>query len=55
MVLEYLDGHDLVGPLVPALDHLAECATAEELQYFVAVGHRVEDLVQDELVVAFVL
>ena len=54
MILEYLDGHDLVGALVPALDHLAEGAAAEELEHLVAVRHRVEDLVQHELVVALV-
>ena len=53
MILQDLDGDYLVGPLVPALDHLSERATAQELQHLVAVRHRIKDLVQDQLVVAF--
>ena len=33
MILEDLDGDNLVGPLLPALGHLAEGAPAQELQH----------------------
>lgn len=33
MVLQDLDGDDVVGAALPALDHLAECAAAEELEH----------------------
>ena len=55
MILENLDGHDLVVPLVPAFDYLTKRAASEELEHLVAVGHRVEDLMQDQLVVALVV
>ena len=52
MVLQDLDGHDLVGPLLPALGHLTEGAPAEELQHLVLIVEGgVEDLMLDQLVV----
>ena len=54
MILEDLDGHNLVSTLVPAFDYLAERATAQKLEHFVAVRHRIEYLVQNQLVVALI-
>ena len=46
MVLENLDGNDLIGAFLPALGHLAEGATAQELQYLILIVEgRVQDLV----------
>ena len=53
MVLQYLDSHNVVGALLPALGHLAEGAAAEEFQHLILVVQRgVEYLVLDKLVVA---
>ena len=35
MILENLYSHNLVGALIPALHHLTECATTEELEHLV--------------------
>ena len=35
MVLEDFHGHDLIGAFLPALDHLAEGAAAQELEYLI--------------------
>lgn len=51
VVLEDLDGDNLVGALLPALDHLAEGAPSEELEHLILVGHGVEHLVLHQLVV----
>ena len=37
MVLQDLDGHDLIGALFPAFGDLAERPTAKELQHFILV------------------
>lgn len=52
VVLEDLDGHDLVGALLPALDDLSEGAASEELEHLVLIAQRAEDLVLHQLVVA---
>lgn len=53
MVLQDLNRHNLVGPLFPALGHLAEGAAAEELEDLILVVEgAVEDLVLDQLVVS---
>ena len=53
MVLQDLDGHDLVGSFLPALGDLTEGAPAQELQDLVlVVDGGVEDLVLDQLVVS---
>lgn len=52
MVLENLDGHDLIGAPLPTLGHLSERPSSQELQHLVAVGHGAQDLVLHQLVVA---
>ena len=52
MVLEDLDGHDLVGALLPALDDLSEGAPAQELEHLVLRRVGVQHLMLDQLVVA---
>ena len=53
VVLQDLDCHDLVGPLLPALCHLTEGAATKELEDLILVIEGgVEDLVLDQLVVA---
>ena len=47
VVLEDLDGHDVVGALLPALDDLAEGAPAQELEDLVGMVEGVEDLMLD--------
>lgn len=51
MVLEDLDGHDFIRALLPALDHLPEGAPSEELEHLVGIGHRIEHLMLDQLVI----
>ena len=52
MVLQNLDGDDLIGSLLPALGHLSECSPTEELEDLVlVVDGGVEDLMLDQLVV----
>lgn len=53
MVLQDLDGHNLISSSFPALGHLPKRAPAEKLKNFVAVGDGAEDLVLDQLVVPF--
>ena len=53
MVLQDLNRHNLVGPLLPALGHLSEGAATQELEDLILVVEGgVEDLVLDQLVVA---
>jgi hypothetical protein len=54
MILENFNSHYLVSSLIPTLDHLAECASAQELKDLVAVRHRIEYLMQDKLIVTLV-
>ena len=52
MVLQDLDGHDLVGSFLPALGDLTKGAPAQELEDLVlVVDGGVEDLMLDQLVV----
>ena len=52
MVLQDLDGHDLIGSFLPALGHLTKGAPAQELEDLIlVVDGGVEDLVLDQLVV----
>ena len=52
VVLEYLDGDDLVRALLPALDDLAEGAAPQELEHLVGGRDRVQHFMLDQLVVA---
>lgn len=52
MILQDFNCHYLVCAPLPAFGHLAEGAASQELQHLVAVGHRAQDLVLDQLVVA---
>ncbi len=52
MILQNLDGHDLISSTLPAFRDLSKCSPAEELQNLVAVGDGAEDLVLHQLVVA---
>ena len=52
MVLQDLDGHDLIGSFLPAFGHLTESAPAQELEDLIlVVDGGVEDLVLHQLVV----
>lgn len=51
VILEDFDGDDVIGALLPALDHLAERAPPQELEHLVLSRQRVEHLVLDQLVV----
>ena len=45
MVLEDLDGNDLVGAFLPALGHLPEGAATQKLQYLILIVEgRIQDL-----------
>lgn len=52
MVLQDLYRHDLICAPLPAFRHLAEGAASQELEHLVAVGHRAQNLVLDQLVVS---
>ena len=53
VVLEDLDGHNLVSPLLPALGHLAESPSAKKLQDLILVVEGgVEDFVLHQLVIS---
>ena len=53
VVLEDLDGHDLVGAPLPALGHLAESPSAKKLQDLILVVEGgVEDFVLDQLIIS---
>jgi len=54
VILQDLDRYILVGILFPASDYLTECALAQEVQYLISSGCRIEQLMWDELVVAIV-
>ena len=51
MVLQNLDGHHFVSAFLPALDDLSESAPSQELQHFVLVAERAENLVLHKLIV----
>jgi len=54
VLLQDFDGHNVVGALLPALDHLAKRALAQKLQHFVLVVGRDEHFVLNQLVLALV-
>lgn len=53
MIFKYFNGNYLVGSLVPTFNHLTESASSEKFEHFVAISHRVEYLMQYQLIVAF--
>ena len=44
VILENLDGDNIIGALFPALDHLTKCTAAQKLQNLVRRGHRIQYL-----------
>ena len=51
MIFEDLDGTDLISALLPALDHLAKGATTQKFQDLIGLGHGIENLMLNQLVV----
>lgn len=49
VVLKDLDCHDVIGTLLPTLDHLAKCATPQELQYLILWCEWVQHLMLHQL------
>lgn len=52
MILQYLNGDDLVGAFLPAFYHLTESASTQKLQHFILIGHGIEHLMLNQLIVA---
>lgn len=52
MILQNLDCYNFISAFLPTFDHLTECPSTQKLQYLILIGHGIQHLMLDQLVIS---